>query len=213
LEMEDIKTTRHYEFSLTSIGTGSASVRLEAKGDPFEEIRTIAHHGNTRESENAIRKLSGINDFDLKQWKIEDSERDQTSLTVRLDGRVKQQFRVLGDRKVLTPIKLTIPDFEDPEDRKHVVRIHLPMYQCDSISYNLMDLGSYSVSLPQKQELSSPYGYYLSEASLDQGNLTFVRYFRIHKGDYSTEEYPGFYAFLEQVRQAEKKTSLILTPQ
>lgn len=210
MTMEDVKEVRHYEYKLTGIGTGKVSLRLETRGDRFDKIRALIYQGSSRETEKAFRSLSGVRDFELKQWVLEESDRDETSLKLHLEGNVKQQLRNIGDRQVISPLKLKLPDFEDPDKRKQAVRIPLPVNQSDSITYSMGRPDSYTFSLPQRQELKSPYGVYLAEASLNEGQVVFRRTFQIHQGEYGMDEYSDFYAFLEQVREAEKKTSIIL---
>lgn len=212
MEMEDVLVKSHFLFELNSQGTGIVTLHMIARGDRFEEICYMEREGNSRQEDRYLERLVGLNDFEMSEWKTGMKEGQQAQLDITIQGKTGNQYRKIGERIVISPRNVALPDFEKIEKRDFPVRIFLPRNHVDSLEYRVSGLNRYKVVLPEKKEIHSKYGYYSCEGSQSGHSLIVKKVFRLNRGDYSLEEYPEFYAFLESIHQAEKKSSIILKP-
>ena len=148
----------------------------------------------------------------MLNWKITDTDRDLAQINLHLGLHVTNQFRRLGKSLVISPNLFELPKLQTVDTRKELVRISCPLNKVDSITYQLDFISQYQTKLPQNTNIESKYGQYQEHFQLTENQLHITRSFQLLAGEYSKEEYPHFYAFIEAVKESQKKSAIVLNP-
>lgn len=200
---------RIYNFNLDAQGKGKVSIVKTLGGNPFERYRYFKTQLTKRDQEERLQKEYSNKNFELLEWEILDNDRDHTNLQLLLNGNCKSQIRSVGNLKVISPLHIKLPKFEDPKNRKQNVRINYPINKMDSVIYYIDFLESHKVVLPPAIVISSDFGSYKVNFKQQTNKLVVTEYFKLKRGDYSLEEYPRFHAFISSIIKY-KKSSVIL---
>jgi len=210
LNESDVLENRNYYFNQDNNGIWDVSISKNLRGKAFETYRYYKSQSNLEDQKNKVLKDLSITGFDPNTWEILDGKREDKKINISLTGNCRSQIRTIGNFKVIDPLRLKIPDFEDPKERKLLVRINYPINQVDSIVYTMANLKSIDVQLPKSISLKSIYGTYQTTYQQINNTIVVCENFHIKKGDYPTEEYPKFYAFINSINNYRKTSSIIL---
>lgn len=212
LGLEDVLEKTTYNYTLNQDGEGTLAVAQDLRGDEFEYYRYFHHQRSEKEQLEAIKKGIKIKNYELLNWKIADNDRDFPQINLQLGLHVTNQLRRLGKSLVISPNPFELPKLQSADNRKELVRISYPLNKVDSITYQLDFISQYQTKLPQNISIESKYGQYLEHFQLTNNQLHITRSFQLFAGEYSKEEYPHFYAFIESVKESQKKSVIVLNP-
>ena len=111
---------------------------------------------------------------------------------------------------MINPLRVSIPNFENPTARTSNVIFHYPINKLDRSTYELADYVDTGIQLPDDIKLEGKYGWY--EASyLKQGDeLQVTEHFALHAGTISVEDYPSFYQFIQTIVAYKKKSAILI---
>lgn len=201
---------RIYNFSLDAQGNGVASIKKTLGGESFERYRYFKTQLSLKDQDERLKKEYSTEDFELLEWDIVDRDRDSKNLKLFLEGSCKSQIRNVGSLKVISPLQIKLPKFQEPKTRKQKVRINTPLNKVDSVFYHLDFLDNYSVDMPPDINVSSAYGNYSAIYKQVDNSLVVYEYFKLNRGEYSIEEYPLFYAFIRSIIKHKKSSAILL---
>lgn len=213
LRLEDVleKTTASYV--LNQEGEGTLAITQDLQGETFEFFKGLQHHQSEPEQQKAIEKRLWPKHYELINWKITQADRDLAQIHLQIALEVSNQLRKLGNMLVLSPNALALPRLEHPKNRSEIVRINYPVNQADSANYQLSFLQEYSSKLPKNVSIETKYGRYQEHYYAAANNqLSIARSFQLYAGEYPKEDYEAFYAFIESIREVQKKSAIIFNP-
>lgn len=210
LELNDVAENRVFQFSIDEKGAWDVALFKTLGGKAFEGYQHFKTQENSKEQERKILREVMIAGFELTEWEILNHESDRTKINVSVSGKCKTQFREIGNLKVLNPLKIQIPPFENPAKREFNVRISYPINKLDSVIYNLPFLEDYEVQLPEGIDLKSEFGSYKVTYEVKEATLSVTEHFQLNSGDYSLDEYPNFYSFINSIEKYQKNSAIIL---
>lgn len=210
LKTSDVLEKRYYRFDQDKDGIWHASISKTLRGKSFESYRHYISQTSLKDQKEKVLQDIAIVDFDPNSWEILDGKREDQKIDISLAGKCGSQIREIGNFKVLDPLRLEIPDFEEPNRRNLSVRINYPINQADSIVYNLPLLKNSKAQLPENINLKSIYGTYHTTYLQINNTIVVCENFQINKGNYPIKEYPKFYSFINSINNYRKTSSIIL---
>ena len=178
----------------------------------FEQFLYLQHEATIEEQKKQIRRILPFHSIEILSWDFPQSEPDDPILKLTVVASAKNQIKRIGENILLSPIPMGIPAFDNIESRVFPVRINYPICQTDSIEYIFVTSNDFEVKIPYDIEIITEYGRYSEKYRLKHGNILLIKNFQINKGTYQMNEYPKLYAFIDSVRKAESKSSIILKP-
>lgn len=214
LESNDVLEENRYYFTLNKYKESTASITKFIQGKQFEEAQYARFNLKEKEQKDFIETLLTINNYEIQDWKYEQKNRDQAQLKLDINLSLQNQLKKVGEILTFKPIQLKIPTFEAPEKRKSGVQINYPINISDYIVYTLPFMKDYMPTLPPKEEIKTTYGKYIVEYRYNKNDfqIEVLKYFQLYRNDYSVEEYPDFYEFMETITDKEQQTSILLKP-
>lgn len=210
LNASDVLEQRNFNFDQDKDGIWHVSISKNLRGKTFENYRHYKLNTSLKDQKTKVLGDVVIKGFDPNTWEIFDGKREDQKINISLSGNCGSQIRQIGNFKVLNPLRLQIPDFEEPNKRNLGVRINYPVNQVDSIVYSLPLLKNYDAQLPKNINLSNIYGTYQTTFKQINNTIVVCENFQIHKGNYSIKEYPKFYSFINTINKYRKTSSIIL---
>lgn len=200
---------RFFNFSINEIGDGKVSISETLRGEAFEGYRYFKSQKSLKDQKERLLSKGAIRNFELMEWDIVDSDREKQKIKTFLAGDCRSQIREIGNLKVISPLQIKVPKFEEPKNRKQDVRINYPINKSDSIVYHMPFMENHKVQLPENIEIKSAFGKYGVSYKQNKNTLIIHEYFLLKRGDYPIEDYPKFYSFIKRIVK-HKKTSVII---
>ena len=210
LKASDVFEKQNYYFDQDKDGIWQASISKTLRGKSFESYRHYKSQASLKDQKEKVLRDIAIDDFEPNSWEIFDGKREDQKIDISLSGNCGSQIREIGNFKVLDPLRLKIPDFEEPNRRTLSVKINYPINQADSIVYNLPLLKNYTAQLPENINLKSVYGTYQTTYLQINNTIVVCENFQINQGNYPIKEYPSFYSFINSINNYRKTSSIIL---
>jgi hypothetical protein len=212
LMLEDVLEKTTYTYTLNQDGEGTVNIAADLKGAEFEKLKYLQHEYSEKDQQQVIEKIINITYAELLSWKMNQKDRDLPMLQLQMALKVNSQVRKLGKSLVVQPTALVLPRLESTSSRAAPLRINYPHNELDSIIYVLPFAGQYKTKLPQDVSIESKFGRYQEHYQEAGGQIRVRRSFQLFAGDYPKEEYPLFYAFIESVKDSQKKSAIVLNP-
>lgn len=211
ISVKEVAEIRTYNYFLDKSGAGTMLVQGKLKGVAFERFDYIEQDWDEKDKKDALSEYFRIEDVEINDWKIEKTNRNNHSINLLVKGQITKQIKDIGSLKVIKPFLIEVPDFEKPEDRKQPLRINYPVNELNLIIYDLPFLEAYKCQLPDSLSLESKFGSFTQSASLIGNTIKIHRQLILFAGDYTVEQYPEFFNFIDKIKQAQKKSAIILT--
>ena len=90
------------------------------------------------------------------------------------------------------------------------MRIFYPLWQVDTIEYDLQYFKGYELSVPANISITTRFGNLNVTFTKEKEKAIIVRSLFIRTGDYQISEYGESYAFIESIRKTIKTSQIIL---
>ena len=210
LTAKDNSIVSHYNITSNSNGKGTFEVNKILRGDLFEDFCSLNKNYSKQEISSELADLFQFKKSKIDDWSLTQPHRDSTFISLHVKGEHEDLFRNIGNYKVLTPIQYEFPNYEKPEERTLPLRINLPLMIIDSINYQFEEVNS-NIQLPDNISLESTFGHYKVNYFLENDFIKIVNNILINTGEYSNEEYRQYYDFIQDIKNSQKKSSIILT--
>lgn len=198
LDTESVKCTRKIK---VDVKTNIVEIENVNRGSSYEYLNYLLENENRNSLEKYVRENVLTGAYELLNYKVDKETIDDASIIMYATCKMHDLYKVYGDNLVLKPLSRYIPAYELPEKRIQDVKIEYPKYYVDTIEYNIAD---YKISkIPENVYLESNYGKYSLEFKKDGDNLFVSKSILINAGEYSLDEYEGFFKFMSAVRNNE----------
>lgn len=212
LALEDVLEQTQSTYTLNQAGEGQLEIQQQLKGEAFESFRHLQHEYSEKDQLRAVEERLPVKNYELLSWKMSQPERDLPHMQLQLHVSVRNLLRNVGSSLAATPASLEVPQLEAVNRRKGAVRIHVPVNKQDSTIYKLPFIAQYTTNLPHNVCIETRYGRYLEHYAQRGDQILVSRYFQLYSGNYDREEYAAFYSFVEAVKNAQKKSVIVLNP-
>ncbi|HKJ48510.1 MAG TPA: transglutaminase-like domain-containing protein, partial [Christiangramia sp.] len=207
---EKVLSQRNYEYFIENEDSWKTNIEFELRGKDFEDFRYYIRNRDEEDQRSALLNQGNIQKFKILNWNVLNDQRDQTSVKVKANGYTPGGMRNIGKYKVINPLKIALPDFEDPKQRKLDVRINCPVNRLDNIVYNLKAPDSLRIQFPEDIEINSKYGNYSAAYSKEDNAIKVTERFLLKSNDIPISNYSEFYLFIESIENYKKQAAILL---
>lgn len=212
LSFSDVLLYREYSFELPENNEGIFKLNLELRGREFENFRYFLSNNNEKGQNDKIRMHIGVNDVKFKEWNISNYNRDSTFVGINIDGIAPSIVREIGSLRVINPLRIDVPAFEKPDDRKLDLVVNYPISRLDRSVYELssIDNGINEIQIPDGINIECEYGQYYTIYVQKEEKLIVEEKFRLFSNRIKVEYYKDFYRFIESINNHKKKAAIII---
>ena len=213
MELDDVKEVANYNMELNDDGVGLGTINLTLKGSNFEKANYYFNEAPEVMKKELVEDQVKLHDYELIEWEYDQNNRDTSTLEIIVQVDVKNQYREIGDLKVIKPVMTTLPDFEKPRDRKLSVRIPYPINRNYTTTYNIISIIDYLIEIPDNVVIESEYGYYSEDYTMDGNTIKVVNNYKLYAAEIPLNIYNDFYAFIKNIEVSQKRSAIILNTQ
>jgi len=180
------------------------------RGDMYELLLELDDNYNKGDKSMILRNYLMEEGFELVDYEINKADRDSTFIQLSYVAGTDRIYEHYGNDILVNNIPFTLPDIEEPEERKLPVQIDYPIYLVDTIVYEIP--GGYSLQKkPVPQYVSGSPGEYSLKFVQKDRSIEVIKSLLVHPGTYPVEEYPDFHSFCREVDSMEHKIFITLT--
>lgn len=211
LNPEDVLVSRNVSISY---GRNEAHLSLQStlKGESYERMRQLDKGHNEADKAFIVRNYLVPEGFHLVDYRFSESFRDSASMAMHLNVSSQNVYKHYGNDILVANIPFSLPDFEKPEYRNLPVQLDHPIYECDTLVYEL-PVGYALNSSAKEVSLNSKYGTYHLKVFEKDKSLVVVKKVLLNAGWYPRAEYSEFYDFFRQVLATERSPIISLQKQ
>ncbi|WP_324720744.1 DUF3857 domain-containing protein [Salinimicrobium sp. HB62] len=209
LKLPDVLVERDYKYLLDEKKVWQSQVTLILRGDAFEDFRHALLKQDKEDKLVQVNKSLGVRGFEVREWSLMDFHRDSSSVKIQVSGLPPNPVREIGSMKIINPLKISIPDFEDPDKRTLEVRVRYPINRTDKTEYHL-PFEAKDVQIPEGITLKGDYGEYSVSFHRENNSIITREKFTLLKKIIAIEEYPQFYSFLQSIINYKKTTAILI---
>jgi hypothetical protein len=210
MSLDEVYEERVFVFSLDKEGNGNITLTQHLRGREFEKYRYFQKTLNPEEQERELKDDLNIKYFEFKSFSFLPAHRDERQFNILIEASCNNQFRQIGNMKIIQPPVFPVPVPEKPEKRKNPVRVNIPVNKADSMVYNLSLPENYEIQLPRDVFLDTPFGKYDARYLNENNKLIVVNKFQLFQGDYPKEAYNDFYAFFSEIDKIRHQSGIVI---
>lgn len=180
------------------------------RGGMYEKIFQLEHNFNGSDKSNIIKNYIVADGFQMMDYKINSSDRDSAKIELSYIATASNIYNQYGNDMLLSNIPFSLPDFEKPQERKLPVQIDYPIYQIDTIVYEIPE-GYTLNTTSEPYKVTNKYGAYSIAVQKREGNIITTKSLLINAGYYPHTEYADFYNFYTKIIESENRIHITLT--
>ncbi len=197
LKPNDVLNKRKIEIEY-DIHSSSIKFQNSYKGDYYENILYLGKKYNEQEKLKIFRDNLIDEGMQITKYQIENQNRDSTEITLFFQATSNKIYKHYGDDILVKNISMPIPKFERPEFRKQAVQIDYPLYNIDTLVYEIPT--GYKLVVNQKNySVTSRFGEFKVNISMKNKKVRMVKSLLINSGFYPISEYNDFYNFYNRI--------------
>ena len=210
LSLKQVLVSRNYRFELSDAEDTKVNFMTILRGNEFEDFRYYLNEKNEHRQSKALSKHMDMKNIQINNWEIKNFNRDSTSITLQATGNATNLIRNIGSLKVIKPLKIRLPEFEKPINRKLDVIINYPINHSDESEYVLSKIESADIELPKNIQIDNEYGSYSASYNYSNHKITVNEGFMLYPKQIIRDEYEKFYHFIESIIEHKKKSAILL---
>jgi len=208
LTPHDVLDTRQVDVSYdTEVAT--AKFKNTYKGGSYETILQIEKNYNESQKSKFIRNRMVNKGFQLTDYNLSKPNRDSLEIALSYQATSRNLYKHYGNEILINNIRFWLPEFEKPEVRKLPVQIDYPIYNIDTITYEIPQ-GYQLYNNQNTYSIQSKYGKFQLHTYEKDSKIFLEKSLLIFAGNYPISEYSEFYEFYIKVMELESKTHLSL---
>lgn len=194
---------RSAKVNLADIESGDATASAKYIGLCYDDMMPI-YYADDADKLKKITQSIELPSFSLTKFSLVENRSKTPSLDEHLNLTFTNYIKKMGDIALLPLNFMTrlssIPD--KVRNRKTDMCIRRSYMENDTVTYQLPK-GYQITDLPQKTELVSKFGKYISQSTQKGSEITYTRRFELTKGTFPAQDYTDFRDFLEQIASAD----------
>lgn len=210
LSVDDVLHERSYDFQATHNNEIQVDLDLTLRGQEFENFRYFISEKEAWHQNEEMTRHIGIKDFKIQNWDVVKFHRDSTFLRLKVKGISSSIIRQIGSFQVINPLRIPLPDFEEPSKRESDVLISFPIHRFDKSTYDLRNFEQKEIQFPEDINIKNNYGLYSAQHSINGSKLIVTENFTLFANKISVETYKDFYDFIDSIHTHKKKTAILI---
>jgi len=210
LSNKDVLFERNYNFQLADDYDVDIDLDLTLRGKEFEDYRYFISENDEYRQHNEITRHNGIKDFKINDWNIIDFHRDSTFLQLHIKGTSSSIIRQVGSFQVINPLRIPLPNFEEPNQRKTDVNVNFPINRFDKSIYDLRNLEKTEIQVPDSINIENNFGCYQAKSLIDENKLVVTENFILFANEIPVEKYKTFYEFIDSINNYKKRAAILI---
>jgi len=206
---DDNQTINKCEYQIDNQGNANLAVVSIFSGIDYAPVLGLTKIDETDRRKQIIADIK-IPNFQLVDYKIEDTHQRQPIITQRMNMAVTNCVTQMGQKMILKLNQYNALTFIPPYARKRESPLQLvnDAVECDTVLYHLPE-GAKVESLPSKVDIESVFGSYHASCTAQGNTITYCREFRIKAGLHEPAQYNIFREFLEKIASADNNKCII----
>lgn len=210
LSSENVLLERNYYFDTKNINEVHISLDMFIRGGSFESFRQAIFEKDKERQVEEINSNHGIKDLNILNWETHNYQRDSTTLQLKIKGVSSAIFRKVGSFLVINPLKIELPNFEKPSERKLDVIINVPVYKSDKSEFDIQSFEKNEIRIPKGIKIEGKYGSYITDFIVINNKLTVIEKFILYDNKIPISNYNDFYEFINAIVNYKKETSILI---
>lgn len=209
LHASDVFVSRNIDINYSRTGT-EVIFDNTYRGESFEMLFHIHKYYNEFEKARILRQNIVPDGFQLNSFLFDLHHRDSALIRLNFNATSQKIYDHIGHNLLVRNIPFDLPKFEKPENRKLPVQIDYPIFETDTLRYEIPS-GYQSRIVQNNFNIHTKFGNYTLSISNNSDKIMVVKRILIHAGIYPLAEYKEIYDFYLQVAEIEHKTHITLT--
>jgi len=206
LKADDVLCSRLINIDPSESFNANVKLKTTERGANFEYWNAVLSQINKHTADKHIRYNIFSGSFDLLDFRSKKKKRESMEIRLEADLNMKNLFKKYGNNLVLTSLPVNLPLYENPDMRTQNIQIDYPMFQQDTIIYNIAGVSDKTISkVPENIDIDSKYGKYSVTFEGKGSQLIIYKSVLINTGRYPISEYRNFYDFITSIKNNENK--------
>ena len=209
--MNDNKQIRNCSAKIDREGMMTLNLSTKYTGLQYEndDLNFILNQSKEDQKEWLYETID-LPDFTIKDFKfnLKKLKTPEALVEAKLQsGQVasKSGNRIFLEANLFNKLSSIPPEIEN---RTTDVMLNIPYLDLDSIWFE-MPTNSTIEFLPKNQNISSPFGEYSTNYTIENGNVLYIRKIAMDKGRFPKEKYDEFRAFRSAIYEADRRKMII----
>lgn len=208
LSLNQTTTKRDIQVMIHTGIPSKAKINLQLRGELFEEFDYYLNNLSENDRRKAIDRHLPLYNYEILDYKLIRPDRDSAYISCTGEIKLINMVEEYGNNIVVTSLAMDLPNLEEVKERKNILRIPYHIAFDDSIVYQLPN--NYRVkSLPNDCVINNSFGYYHYTIKVKQNQIIQEKSFVLYSGDYSLDNYPEIFEFVESSEQKESESIII----
>ena len=197
---------RHATITLNSFGYADVTVAVYWKGDQQDQVRSELDEATPEEHERWIMHSLDIPNINIKSYKFEGVDTQDSAITLSLDLSLPRYASVTGKRIFFQPNAMERRTFVPPDVsvRLSPIKFTYPYYDVDSLYYSIPSQYS-AESIPPDVFLVSSFGTFRSKTiALGDSAIIYTRSLEIRDYTIPAKNYAEYRKFFADIVKADR---------
>jgi hypothetical protein len=208
LKAEDVHVSYNMDFDLNILGSGKVKLNISFKGGDFEMFNELQADYNDVEKDRFIREYMPFDNYEVINWNLKKLHRDTARIELNAALNLNKFIKPLGNEYYFSIYPCRIPAFAPPANRILPVELPFPICKSYLIIYNL-PAGYEMKSKFELVSIKTPFGTYESAINVYNSKIFVTKRFELYHGSYSLGQYADLYAFIQSVKDVDRKKIII----
>lgn len=207
----EVLNTTTFSFVLDNKGSGRGTIHYTYRGESFEDWSSIKLGLKKSDIEQWLKRNINSHSYVMEDWELIHKNRNDKNIQMKLTGAAVNKVQQIGKINAIKPIKVDIPEFEKPADRKTAVKIKAPINEQIISNYDLTSFGDFKIEALEPINIETDYGKYSVKLTQSGTAVALEEQFILLAGYYPLGEYSKFSAFIESVSEQQKKLAIVFS--
>ncbi len=209
LKLSQVLNERTAIIDISNLKEASLKISVQFRGKDFELIDYLLESYSENKEKRIVNNYILPDGCEAINFEFLKYSRDDSEINFEMDAVSKTIAKKYGYDILIKILPFSIPDFEKPDNRELPVQINYPIFESDSLVY---ELGSaeYNLSIPPDLDIKSDFGYYKRTFVKEGSNLVIQKTYMINSGKIELAKYREFYEFVNKIREIERRSTLVI---
>jgi len=194
-----------------SYGDGSANIKMCNTGIYYDDRLPVVSYPEKRQKEFIIDNID-IPSFELTDYSFHLTKNEIPVIEEDLDLRIKSYVSKIGTRLFfeINLINKYKYNFRRSKIRRNEIVIRRSRMETDTVIYQIP--AGYKVeAIPEAIFLQADFGHYITDVLVEDDSITYVRNFKINKGNYNKEKYIDFKKFINNISSSDNQKVVLVS--
>ena len=208
LSISEITESRRVTFHQDSLNKTISDFSNIYRGDKYETFFSLLKSVNNADRKQILRTKVVKNGFELIDYSLISPPRDSAKITLNYSARSSDIYNIYGNDLIIKVLPFSFPRLEAPGKRKLPVQINYPIYEIDSLEYEIPS--GYTVTQkPPDMKTITEFGWFKSESVIKDSKVQVYKSFLLYSGKYPLEKYSAFHEFLTKAIELENSNIVV----